>query len=96
VIPSIIGESFSLIAAEVQYLGLPAIASNNGALIELINDSINGVLVNPGNIDELAEALILLLEDHLFLGELSMGAYKKSESLLKPNDVIDRYLNILF
>jgi glycogen(starch) synthase len=95
VIPSIIGESFSLIAAEVQHLGLPAIASNNGALIELINDSINGLLVTPGNIDELEQALVLLLEDHQFLDKLSTGAYKKSDSLLRPDDVIDRYLRIL-
>jgi glycosyltransferase involved in cell wall biosynthesis len=95
VIPSIIGESFSLIAAEVQYLGLPAIASNNGALAELINDSINGVLVSPGNIDELEKALVFLLEDHSIVDKLSMGAYKKSESLLTPNEVIDRYLRIL-
>ena len=95
VIPSIIGESFSLIAAEVQYLGLPSIASNNGALIELINDSINGLIVSPGNIDELERALVLLFEDHQFLDKLSAGAYKKSDSLLRPNDVIDRYLKIL-
>jgi glycosyltransferase involved in cell wall biosynthesis len=95
VIPSIIGESFSLIAAEVQYLGLPSIASNNGALNELINDSINGLLVTPGNIDELEQALVLLLEDHQFLDKLSTGAYKKSDSLLRPDDVIDRYLRIL-
>jgi glycosyltransferase involved in cell wall biosynthesis len=95
VIPSIIGESFSLIAAEVQYLGLPAIASNNGALIELISDSINGVLVSPGNIDELENALVFLLEDHSIVDKLSVGAYKKSQSLLTPNEVIDRYLRIL-
>ena len=95
VIPSIIGESFSLIAAEVQYLGLPTIASNNGALAELINDSINGLLVSPGNIDELETALVLLLEDHQFLDKLSTGAFKKSDSLLRPDDVIDRYLRIL-
>ena len=95
VIPSIIGESFCLIAAEVQYLGLPAIASNNGALIELINDSINGVLVSPGNIDELETALVFLLENHSIVDKLSAGAYKNAESLLTPNDVIDRYLKIL-
>jgi glycogen(starch) synthase len=95
VIPSIIGESFSLIAAEVQYLGLPAIASSNGALIELINDSKNGVLVSPGNIDELEKALILLIENNQFLDKLSLGAYEKSDSLLRPDEVIDRYLRIL-
>jgi glycosyltransferase involved in cell wall biosynthesis len=95
VIPSIIGESFSLIAAEVQYLGLPSIASNNGALIELITDSINGLLVSPGNIDELEKALILLIKDNQFLDKLSLGAYEKSDSLLGPDEVIDRYLRIL-
>jgi glycosyltransferase involved in cell wall biosynthesis len=95
VIPSIIGESFSLIAAEVQYLGLPAIASNNGAIIETINDSTNGILVSPGNIDELEKALILLIEDNQFLDKLSLGAYEKSDSLLRPDEVIDRYLRIL-
>lgn len=95
VIPSIIGESFSLVAAEVQYLGLPSIASNNGALIELINDSVNGLLVSPGNIDELEKALVLLLDDDSFVDKLSLGAHKIAKSLLTPNDVIDKYLKIL-
>jgi glycosyltransferase involved in cell wall biosynthesis len=96
VIPSLIGESFSLIAAEVQSMGLPAITSNNGALTEIISNSANGILVSPGNIDELERALFLLLKDDQFVDKLSVGAYKKSEYLSKPSDVIDQYLQILF
>jgi glycosyltransferase involved in cell wall biosynthesis len=96
VIPSLIGESFSLIAAEVQSLGLPAVTSNNGALIEIISNSTNGILVSPGNIDELERALILLLKDNQLVDKLSVGAYEKSKYILRPKEVINRYLRILF
>lgn len=49
-------ETFSCVSAEALCSGLPVISSSVGALPELINDS-NGILVRPGNTEELAEAM---------------------------------------
>ena len=38
-------------------LGKPVIASDNGALPELINDGKNGLLFKPGSVSELKEKI---------------------------------------
>lgn len=43
--------------------GVPVIATNTGGLSEQIEDGVTGILVEPGNVDELADAMIRLAED---------------------------------
>lgn len=57
VVPSLVPESFSLVAHEAQALGIPVVASRIGALPELVQDGVNGLLVPPGDVGALARAL---------------------------------------
>lgn len=57
VVPSLVPESFSLVAHEAQALGIPVVASRLGALPELVDDGVNGLLVAPGDTGGLARAL---------------------------------------
>jgi glycosyltransferase involved in cell wall biosynthesis len=57
VVPSLVEESFSLVAAEAQAFGRPVIASRIGALPEIVHHEQNGLLVAPGDAGPLAEAL---------------------------------------
>lgn len=62
VVPSVVAESFSLVTAEAQALGIPVVASRNGALPELIEHDENGLLVVPGDHTALAAALARLAD----------------------------------
>jgi glycosyltransferase involved in cell wall biosynthesis len=55
-------EGFGLPALEAMALGLPVVASNRGALPEVVGDA--GVLVSPEDADALAEGIRMVLEDH--------------------------------
>lgn len=57
VVPSLVEESFSLVTAEAQAFGRPVIASRIGALPELVEHDRNGLLVPPGDVRRLTEAL---------------------------------------
>ena len=57
-------EGFGLPALEAMALGLPVVASNRGALPEVLGDA--GVLVSPEGADALADGIRLVLEDHAF------------------------------
>ena len=57
IIPSIVPETFSLVAREALLNGTPVIASRVGALPEIILDGVNGYLFTPGDADELAGIL---------------------------------------
>lgn len=64
VVPSIWNETYSLVAREAMARGIPVIASDNGALGELIQPYKNGLLFSKGDVDGLRTALICLIEDN--------------------------------
>jgi glycosyltransferase involved in cell wall biosynthesis len=60
VVPSLC-EAFGLVALEALSCGTPVVASRVGGLPEIVSDGECGLLVPPGNPDELAQALLTLL-----------------------------------
>jgi len=64
--------SQSAVAPLALAAGSPVLSTRVGGLPEVVQDGINGVLVEPGSVDELARAFEDL--DHGKLGELAEGA----------------------
>lgn len=67
ILPSIIDrygqtESLGVVILEAMSCGKPVIASNVGALPEIVKDGYNGALVNPGNAVDLASKIIKILK----------------------------------
>lgn len=60
VFPTLLAESFGLVAVEAMACGTIVVASRIGALTEYITDGENGYLVTPGDVEELAERLLSL------------------------------------
>jgi glycosyltransferase involved in cell wall biosynthesis len=58
-------EGFGLPAAEGQACGTPVVATTAGALSEIVEDGVTGVLVPPGEVEPLAAAIRRLLDDPL-------------------------------
>ncbi len=63
VLPSIEREGLSVSVIEALCHSLPVVASNIGGLPELIEDGVNGFLVNPKDPDALAEKIKILVTD---------------------------------
>lgn len=62
VLPSTTPEPFGQIVVEAMAAGKPVIATNAGGVPEIISDEENGLLVQPGNVDQMADAICRLLE----------------------------------
>jgi glycosyltransferase involved in cell wall biosynthesis len=62
VVPSL-WEGFGYVCAEAMACGLAVVASRTGGLAEIIEDGQSGLLVEPGNSDELAQAIRKLIQD---------------------------------
>ena len=60
---SIDPEPFGLVITEAMAHGVPVIASDRGAPREIINDGVDGFLVDPVATEQLASAIISLLSD---------------------------------
>ncbi len=56
-------ESFGISVIEAMAFGLPVVASNAGALPEIVEDGVTGLLVPPGDSNALAGAILRLLRD---------------------------------
>lgn len=61
--PSIVREACPLSPMEFMKLGKSIIATNNGAQSEYIDHGKNGILVSPGNVEQLSTAIGILLEN---------------------------------
>jgi len=63
VLPSLHAESFGMVLLEAMASEVPVIASRTGGVPEVVTDRKEGVLVKPGDEDELSAALVRALED---------------------------------
>jgi glycosyltransferase involved in cell wall biosynthesis len=63
VVPSLWPEPFGLVGIEGLAAGRPVIASATGGVEDWLDDGVSGLCVKPGDADELAAALNLLLAD---------------------------------
>jgi glycosyltransferase involved in cell wall biosynthesis len=71
VVPSVLeSESFGVAAVEASACGLPVIASDIGGLSEVIRDKKTGLVVPPADPDSIAEAIISLIKNPDYRGEL--------------------------
>jgi glycosyltransferase involved in cell wall biosynthesis len=70
-------EGFSNIVVEAGAVGLPAIASRIYGLIDPVGDGIGGILVPPGDTDELAGAMRALLDDPILRRRLGTQARER-------------------
>lgn len=73
VVPSLVAETFSVVAREAFACGLPVIASKIGALPDAIRTDDNGWLFEPGDAIGLATLLQRLNENRGLLGRAAAG-----------------------
>jgi glycosyltransferase involved in cell wall biosynthesis len=64
---------------EALMAGLPVIASNLTGVSEVVKDRQNGILVDPGDVEGLAEAMGELIKNSSLCKELANGALKSSK-----------------
>src|SRR6218665_504331 len=67
-------ESFGLAALEAMAAGVPVISSNSGGLPEVNFDGISGYLSNVGNVDEMAQNALKILQNDNTLAEFKSNA----------------------
>ena len=76
VVPSLGGEVFGLVVAENMLRGLPVVASDLGAFVEVIGDG--GVTFRTGDSRELAREISRILDDPTFAARLAERARQRA------------------
>ena len=67
-------ETFGIVVLEAIAYGCPLAATRTGGIAEIIEDGVNGVLARPGDPDDLASAMLRLLEAPEFAAKLGRRA----------------------
>lgn len=71
------GEGFGIVFLEAWAHGLPIVAGNRDAAAEFITPQVDGLTVDPGSPDEIAKALLHLLQDPPRAHRMGMDGYRR-------------------
>ncbi|HRQ30683.1 MAG TPA: glycosyltransferase family 4 protein [Saprospiraceae bacterium] len=96
--PSIpfLGEAMPRTILEAMGMGLPVIATNIAAIPGVVDHGINGLLIEPGSREELANAIEKLLLDEKLRFYLGTNAFNKASSQYEWNNAFRIYRNALY
>jgi glycosyltransferase involved in cell wall biosynthesis len=90
VVPSRHPEGFGIVILEAFARGKPVIGSNIGGIPEIIKDGENGLLVPPGDVDALANAIASLYREPDLRQRLALAGRNTLEARFSANSTVDR------
>ena len=74
VVPSLWHENSPLVVYSAQSAKCPIIASNVAGISQIVDHGKNGLLFEPGDVSELANAISVVLDDRKLLQKMSRNA----------------------
>jgi glycosyltransferase involved in cell wall biosynthesis len=92
--PSVGYEDFPNVILEAMGSEKAVIASRVAGAVEQVVDGETGLLVAPGNSDELAEAICHLCRNRNLPGELGSNGLRRFQALFTAERAVDRYLEL--
>ncbi len=84
-----------LVFLETMAAGIPAVACYSGGVPELVVDQLTGLLSTPGDATELANNLLLLLNDRNMASRFGHAAKQRASDKFAPAHVAARWLEIV-
>jgi glycosyltransferase involved in cell wall biosynthesis len=89
-----VDEGLGLVAIEAQLSGMPVVAFRSGGLTDIVEDGRTGLLVPPGHVAELAQALDRLLALGDAGAEWGREGRRRALATFAPEAVAQRYVEI--
>ena len=88
-------ESFGIVFAEAGACGKPVIGGRSGGMSDAIVDGVTGLLVDPGNVEEVAEAILKLLQDRELARQMGERGRRRAVEDLSWERVTERLEQLL-
>jgi glycosyltransferase involved in cell wall biosynthesis len=95
VAPVLWDEPFGLVAVEAMATGRPVVAYDAGAMPELIEDGVTGLVVPRGDVNSMQAAVERLLDDETLARRLGRAARRRVEERYTLSKMVDGYLAVL-
>ncbi len=90
ILPSLT-ESHAMVLTEAMSCGLPVIGSAVGAIPEVVRDGTDGLLVEPGNVQQIKAAIVQLADDDEVREEMGMEAMRRVREEFSWDKIADEY-----
>jgi len=87
-------DAFPSSIVEAMACGLPVIATPVGAIKNIITDRETGLLIQPGNAEQLFQALNVMLSDHALASRFGIAARKAVRELYSTEIVTEKYITL--
>jgi N-acetyl-alpha-D-glucosaminyl L-malate synthase BshA len=84
-------ESFGLVALEAMACQVPVVVSRVGGLPEVVTDGVDGYLVEPHNLDQMAERALYILTDEARRREMGKRARESARERFCASKIIPQY-----
>lgn len=94
VAPSIWFETFPAVIAEAMSHGIPVITSRLGALTETVEDGVSGLLIEPGDVRDLAEKIECLWSNPDRCRQLGAVGRERITRLCNPDTHIEEHIAV--
>lgn len=94
VVPSRAPESFGLVALEFMSQGLPVIATDNGALTEIIRNGEDGLLVPPEDAPAMAKAMLEQLDNPAKAAAMGLAAQARATEEFSYDKFVEKIIEI--
>ena len=94
VLPSIVREAFGLVICEAMYCGVLVISSNSGAQNEIIEDGVDGLILDYINEDCLTSRILDIYDEKINVSSLINKAKKKIKNHFSVVNTVDKLINI--
>jgi glycosyltransferase involved in cell wall biosynthesis len=93
VLPSL-AENAPTVVMEAMAVGAPVVASRTGGIPDMIADGVDGVLVEPGDVESLREGLSRVLDSRDLRRRLSEKARERAHAAYRPDIVAARTVGL--
>jgi len=94
VFPSIHPEAFGRVALEAMTFGKPVIASRVGGIPEIVKDGETGLLVPPDDGEELAKAIMTLVENEELRESMGKMGEEVTHQEFNPEKIVEQHLKV--
>jgi len=88
-------DGFGIVCLEANACGKPVIGGNVGGIIEAVVNNQTGIIVNPNNIDEVAENIEYLLKNKAILDQLGRNGLKRAKECFDWDIINKKYWDFI-
>jgi glycosyltransferase involved in cell wall biosynthesis len=94
VLPSLFGEGLPMVILEAMAAGVPVIATRVEGAPEAVRNELEGLLVEPGHPQELADAVTRVIDGHVDWLDLREAAHRRQARYFSDRSMAEGVANV--